>query len=357
MKKKLIVSFIFLNLCITSSITYGATDEQSLQQIKIKDEKQIIFKKGISESLLFQLGDDADIVANVIKEEKNISSEKLRNLVTGLIKAKTFKDVGIKREINNGKVITSKGEEIAVPKLQSQDSFSGRKTEPISSLSNTYLTGTGPHYVVSSNTGYAKATGYFTLPTTNTVGNTETAYVIGGIYTSNSGADLGLYSKDDLTWTPCINMGGTNWGGDGGWYESTVHISKASVPTLYLIWKTNDNEVELQTYDGYSFELLSAISYYAPNRGFNKAGSGVSIKREHALAYSSGEGDLTNGSYYLNSHWFNVYIYNNYITSQWSANYTSSRVKGDTADEQSTITLNSSMYDYDDSVSIIFNKP
>ncbi|RTE11184.1 hypothetical protein [Paenibacillus whitsoniae] len=356
MKKYILVLCLISLLSSTSSIAYGASAVSNAQQAKVAIEKQAILAKGVTESLIAQLGDDADIVASVIRDNKDITEEKINNLVNGLIKSKTYKDIGIKHQVINGKVINANGEIIAVPELRSQTTKELSASAKLSTTS-TYSTGTGPHYVISSNTGYAKATGYYTFPSTNTVGDSETAYVIGGIFTSNSGADLGLYSKDDLTWTPCINMGGTNWGNDGGWYESTVHINKQAVPTVYLIWKATENEVELQTYNGSSFALLSDISYYAPNRGFNTAGTGTIIKREHALAYSSGEGNLSNGSYYLDSHWYNVYIYNNYVTSQWTSSFTSSRAKGDTIDEQSTITISASNYDYDDTVSINFNKP
>lgn len=244
------------------------------------------------------------------------------------------------------------------------------KSETESTLSS-YETHTGAHYVVTSYSGYNKASGWFRLPDVYIApGSTDAAYGIGGIFTPNSGADLGVYTKNGSTWYTAINMGQPNWGtcppnsSSCGWHSGETPIYKNQHPKLYLIWKALDgtaadnyNHVEIQVYDGDTYEWITSMGFYAPGRGFNSNGTGLTMKREHSLACMKGQCDLSNGSYSKNSKWGGVHIYNPWTTASWTASYTASAVKADTDAEKRTITLHYSYPYYEDEVSINYNLP
>lgn len=153
-------------------------------------------------------------------------------------------------------------------------------------------------------------------------------------------------------------MGGINWDpGTAKWVSGTTEINATLHPTVYILSKVLNDSVEIYVYDAVTFNIITSMSYWAPSRGFNAAGSGVTFNREHSLAFISGTGNLSDGSWMHNSKWYNVYIYSNYGYDQWKSAYTKSRGKYDTYDEQRTITLLNSIQDYQDEVNIDFNLP
>jgi hypothetical protein len=357
LKKTLLISITLL-LSISSTALASAQSLPNTNQPPTSSlhEQNIasLKSKGFTDDLISQLGDDVDVVSNAITNN-NLNQTQIKNFTDGVIKAKTYKDSSIKKEINNGSVILDNGTQLSVPDLYSQRLISGKEKNDVAA---SYTVSTGAAYDVTSSSGYSKVSSSVTLPSTSITATRDVPYFLGGIYTASSGTDLGVYYSSG-NWYTYIEMGGINWASSSsGWVSSSVAISPTTHPTLYLVYKVSAaDQVEIDVYDGSSYSLISSLSYYAPSRGFNTAGTGVSMKSGNSIAYTSGTGQLNDLSHILGAQWYNTYIYNNTTTALWSSSYTSARGKGGTSDEQSTVSVSTTSYDYNYSVSINFNKP
>lgn len=377
MKRVILSAVTSFVLCLSSFSFAFATPQDVKMEAEIKAKKEanvkIVKSKGIKDEWIEKVGDDIDIVAGLI-QTADVNETQIMNLINGLTNTKY--DKGTKYEIKDG-VVNKDGELIAVPNLKNQwekinsnNNSDREKSETVSPLAS-YETYTGAHYVVTSYSGYNKASGWFRLPNVNIAsGSTDAAYGIGGIFTPNSGADLGVYTKNGTTWYTAINMGQPNWtscpenSSTCGWHSGSKPIYKSEHPKLYLVWKASDgtaadnyNHVEIQVYNGDTYDWITSMGFYAPGRGFNSNGTGLTMKREHSLACMQGKCNLSNGSYSRNSKWGGVYIYNPWTTASWTSSYTASAEKQDTEAEKRTITLHYSYPYYEDEVSINFNLP
>jgi hypothetical protein len=176
---------------------------------------------------------------------------------------------------------------------------------------------------------------------------------------------MGAYSTDGLTYYLFINQSNLDWAAcpedstTCGWFSGSTPISKFEHPTLYFIWKATDsNTVEVQCYDGITFQWLASMSFYKDDMGYNSDGIGLQTEREHSLAFIEDTGDLSDGSYMHNSHWYNVYIYNNNVTDQWYSWYTDGTPgPSGTSDEQACVEVISFTRDYEEVVNIDFDLP
>jgi len=226
----------------------------------------------------------------------------------------------------------------------------------VNTLNSTYYAmSTGAHYVVTSREGYNGASGNITLPSVKMAVPGDTAFEIFGVYSHTAGMDLGIWCKDNQNWYIGATVSDPN--GNITWYRSYSPISKAQHPTVHMIVKVQDDAVLLEVYDGRNYKIIDSRIINAPNCGFNAAGTGIKLTREHALAFISKKGDLSDGSYMLDSKWSNVYIYSKNGFSLWTSDFSASRLKGDTSDEQQTIHLSDLIPDYQDTCSILYNLP
>lgn len=396
-----------------------------LRQAKDNVNITILKERGLSDSTIQELGDNIDVVASLVKPQISVTTQsqststvltdsQLKNLIDGLKLSKTNLDSGETYNVENGyvkmndKIVPvphslSEQEKEQLKVLQTQDKTQKsvpslkldasnlKSTLEASSIPNNQYTQdtlTGAHRVTTSGYSYIKGTGWYQLPTVGINTNSyyaDAAYGMGNIFNDSYsvGADLGVYTNDSIGryWRTAINMGLPGWAtcsetkfnnGECGWRSGTVTIDRFAHPKLYIIWGAvnpadyNGNTVVIQVYDGDTYQFLTSMGWYAPNRGFNYDGTGgnVYLKYEHALActnqYNLGVKvktcDLANGSYMLNSKWGGVNIYSPNASSPWYSSYSKWYPEiGDTPSEKRTIQLLSETRDTDSAVNINFN--
>lgn len=103
--KRFLLGLVLILLCIlNTSLAFAAPENEDVQLIK---------SKGIDDVLINKLGDDADIVADLI-QSSNLNETQIKNFITGLTDGKF--DKVEKREVKDGQVEVD-GQIIAVPDI------------------------------------------------------------------------------------------------------------------------------------------------------------------------------------------------------------------------------------------------
>lgn len=186
----------------------------------------------------------------------------------------------------------------------------------------------GVHYMVRSNPGYNKATGYFTLPSVyvnQSLGtNHDVPYGFFGMYAgSEFGMDLGVgYDVDSANpskWFMCISG---YYKTQSGTFESvwkSINIP-SGVSRVYLnasVTRNSNGEVyKLDVINASTWTLIGSLSFdtlqETNSKPFytNSTYSNLYINREVSLAFPKNSARLPNtGSYLKNAFWDQIYLY------------------------------------------------
>lgn len=230
---------------------------------------------------------------------------------------------------------------------------------------------TGYHYIVRSVTGYNKASGHITLPTTTfgsnmPSGNPDVPCAHFGIYTSDEtiGFDLGMSLHSDGYWRCCIS-GYAKYPGalkDNGGEEyttyykemynadgSTLKFTKSKCPKVYFVvnaikqsgydtfrlttvnsttWETMGEIIVNTNEKGYPArynEKGELIPNLAPNKSYlNTNYSNCRLHREVTIAYNKDVSRVLTGTKVEGATWEKVYIYSPTVTALWGTTYTAS---------------------------------
>ncbi|HJV44700.1 MAG TPA: copper amine oxidase N-terminal domain-containing protein [Bacillota bacterium] len=96
-----------------NSTTPSATTSLNTIDSKASNDIQLLKSKGIPDETIIKLGDNVDVLANLIREE-NINQEQINHLIAGFVHPV---EEGIKKPIINGVVTEDDGSKVAVPDI------------------------------------------------------------------------------------------------------------------------------------------------------------------------------------------------------------------------------------------------
>jgi hypothetical protein len=366
--KKIALFALALSLTTVGIAAASPSNEESLNssksQIEKKNEasKSFLKGKGVSDEKIAKLQDNLNFVMNII-QSNNFGNEQAANFIEGITNPKL-------EELQSGKELPDGGHEINGikepgfgTKQNIQKAFATDELQTANSLTTQtnslygYSMDTGPHYIYTSNPGYHKAYMHVEFPQVYLANpnSTRAMEFFGFYHSTGGGGDAGLFTRDGHTWKlgmniyPAIN--GQAWWEGGNTIDSTTNAE-----VLLVSWENNDT-LFTSAFNKITGSQLSAISFYAPNHGFNINNTSTIVNNEHSFTFFQNQGDLTDGSYSLYGKHFNVLLSSNDSSVvNWDSSKTSWERKSGTSDEQKTIIYRSGT-PFSDEVSIRFNLP
>ncbi|WP_442602651.1 hypothetical protein [Paenibacillus sp. KN14-4R] len=308
---------------------------------------------GVSDTDIMNLGRGDVFSLNKEIETQGLSDQQIKNYVQGVKKADeqarivennrkngiTDESVQFTRKVVNGEVTLPNGNTIAVPENEKINGSSD-KTTTVSALATL---SDGPKYNVDARVGYNQITSMVDLPS---VRSTTTSgiipYILGGAYVTtdnvnySGGADIGAFYEDG-NWRLCINGTGALW-----------TSSEATLPSkVYLNYKVSaNNQVQITASDA-NYNYITSISYYFNNIYLKADGSNVEMATGFSMAYKKVH-SISDGSYLLNGHFANTYVYKPSGSSLMNASVVVHHDKKGTTDEIAKTSVNtiSQYYDY-----------
>ncbi|MEO3946240.1 hypothetical protein [Gorillibacterium sp. CAU 1737] len=347
-------------LLLMATVVLGSTamaepspEPSSSGSITAQEKAKLLEEYGLSDQTLKQLDYQA---APLIQEisTKGLTKEQVQHYVDGILKANeqtqkieanrikgvVDESVQITREVKDGQVTLQNGSTIPVPEA-------GKASQ---GLASDVTLAHGPYYNVDAKVGYRQVTHRVDLP--SVLSKTPSGiipYVLGGAYVTNStnsqyygGVDVGAFYEAGV-WRLAIN--GKNQGNTANYWTS----STATLPggTLYLNYSVSaNNQVQIIASDA-NYNYITSISYYFPDIYLKADGSNVEMATGFSMAYKNVK-SLSDGSYLLNGHIYDAYVYNSSGYSYMNSSVVVHANKKGTADEQKKVSVNtvSNYYNY-----------
>ncbi|WP_010499295.1 hypothetical protein [Paenibacillus elgii] len=332
MKKKKFIAvpmtaLLLVTLMTPSSFASDSKDTLPPQTQQVAQEK-LLAEKGVKQEELQKLEPfHKSIISNLINAGE-VSDSDVKSLVAGFLDRKTDAEklnqnkIAVNPEYKTLKprneLLGKPNNEIQLERLQKERGIKNLSEliKPESLTQDPAIndrTNTGALWELRTNAGYSRGTAFVDLPSVSLNKTYDrSAYVFGGLYTSQSGADLGLVTEDPsgTIWYPCMYLGQIGWEGGrlpgedaDGWYQSpTAAINKNVSPRLYLIWSyTEAQNIELEVWNGSygNWYILSHISMWAPNRNFSTAGTDVKVYQQASIAYEPDGPPIKEGDRYV----------------------------------------------------------
>jgi hypothetical protein len=333
-------------------------------------DKALLNEFGITDDDIIALGDNVDVVEQLIKSKQVTTKEYAKNLKEAFLhpaytEVKTFPVInGLAQTDTVNIPVTGVKNEVELIKngVNSANLTASKKNKNTVTIAAATCPTTldGYHYIVRSKWDRNKATGNITFPwgiaVTNWDGKqNEVPYLFFGIYNSDpakGGADAGLYFDNTYKkWYPFFN----GWNQTEGYVwksvDKTTYAGIDNATKVHLVVTEKDNAIEVKVIDRsnwteISTTLFSVSSYF----GFNSSGTNTRFNKETSLAAHCYNG--TSGAYIKGAYWSNAHIY-------WTTGYniwdTTQTVKREWKPDMAKVTqFDNVIQDYQDQISIEF---